>query len=85
LLAPDTELEDALALLAEPIPPRLLVDGVEGEYIQPECQRCHSLDVSFREWSRICVLLLWLSVPLPLPARQWYCEDCGYKWTGAYD
>lgn len=44
--------EEAQAILEQPIPEDIEVDGV-GKYSQPRCERCQSLDVTFREFERL--------------------------------
>ncbi|MGB8590836.1 MAG: DUF2007 domain-containing protein [Candidatus Acidiferrales bacterium] len=70
----------AVALLDEKIPDGFDVDGV-GEYEQPKCERCGSLDVSFEELNRpVAYSSLFVGLPFPLKHRGWRCHSCGHKW-----
>src|SRR5260370_40817449 len=42
-----TDADDALSLLEQGVPEKFDVEGV-GEYLQPRCPVCQSLEVSFR-------------------------------------
>lgn len=72
--------ESANELLSQPIPDKFEVDGV-GEFEQPHCPRCQSLDVTFKELNRpISYLTLWLNVPIPIYRRAWRCHSCNVEW-----
>lgn len=72
--------ESANELLSQPIPDKFEVDGV-GEFEQPHCPRCQSLDVTFKELNRpISYLTLWLNVPIPVYRRAWRCHSCNVEW-----
>jgi len=59
--------EAATAFLDEPMPETLDVEGV-GEYEQPRCPECHSLDVNFEQLNRkVAYTSAWLGVPIPSP------------------
>lgn len=74
----DAELADQL--LRQPIPDKFDVAGV-GEYEQPQCPNCHSLDVTFKELNRpISYLTMSLSVPIPVHRRAWRCHSCNVEW-----
>jgi hypothetical protein len=67
-------------ILAQPIPENLDVSGV-GEYKQPRCPRCQSLDVSFQELNKpIAYVSAYLGVPLPVRRRAWRCHSCRAEW-----
>jgi len=81
LLVSPQDLEDANGLLNQPIPTSLDVDGV-GEYQQPRCPVCKSLDVSFEELNKkIAYSSAYLGVPLPIHRKAWRCNTCGYEWN----
>ena len=63
--------EAATALLDDPVPETLDVEGV-GEYVQPRCPECQSLDVSYTS--------AWIGLPIPLHDRSWTCRTCGHHW-----
>ena len=71
--------EAAIAILDEPMPETLEVDGV-GEYQQPRCPECQSLDVNFEQLSKIAYPSAWLGLPIPLHDKAWTCRSCGHKW-----
>jgi hypothetical protein len=52
------EAEAAIELLDQPIPEGFDVEGL-GDYQQPRCPKCQSLDISFEGWTR----------QLPIPAH----------------
>jgi hypothetical protein len=58
----------ASRILDQPIPEGFDVAGV-GEYHQPRCPRCQSLDVS----------------PIPWKRRAWNCYACKAEWEGSDD
>jgi|ERR1017187_1912696 hypothetical protein len=59
------------------------VEGV-GEYRQPRCPTCESLDLSFQELNRKVaygsIFLCWLlfGVLVPLKRAGWKCHTCGH-------
>ncbi len=72
--------EAANEVLSQPIPGKFEVDGV-GEYEQPHCPNCQSLDVTFKELNRpVSYLTLWLNVPIPVYRRAWRCHSCNVEW-----
>jgi hypothetical protein len=80
LLVTPKDVEDANALLNQPIPESLDVEGV-GEYQQPSCPACHSLEVSFEELIRgVAYPSAYLGLPLPLQRKAWRCDACGHEW-----
>jgi hypothetical protein len=76
--------EDAEAseeLLNQPIPDRFDVEGV-GEYVQPNCPRCHSLEVGYEELDKpFAYGTAWVGFPLPFHRRDWKCHSCGHQWA----
>ena len=73
------DLPEAIAIVHQPIPERFDVPGV-GEYEQPACPRCKSLDVNFQENSPFAYGSLFLSCPVPLVRDGWRCHTCRYEW-----
>jgi Putative prokaryotic signal transducing protein len=72
--------EEAIAILDEPTPDLLDVEGV-GEYQQPRCPECQSLDVNFEQLNRkVAYTTAWLGVPIPLHTTAWTCRACGHRW-----
>jgi len=76
-------LEDAEAansILEQPIPEGFDVAGI-GEYQQPRCPRCQSLDVNFQELDRpVAYVSAYFNVPIPLRRRAWRCHSCRTEW-----
>lgn len=66
-------------ILAQPIPEHFDVSGV-GEYEQPRCPKCGSLDINFRELQSSAYLSMALSVPIPFHRRAWRCHSCDVEW-----
>ena len=73
------DVEAAIAILDEPAPEILDVDGI-GEYQQPRCPECQSLDVNFEQLSKVAYPSAWLGIPLPLHDKAWTCRSCGHHW-----
>lgn len=78
LVCPDDAMaaEDALS---QPIPENFDVSGV-GDYAQPVCPKCGSLDINFKELEPAAYLSLWVGVPIPFHRRAWRCHSCDAEW-----
>ena len=70
---------EADEVLAQPIPEHFDVSGV-GEYAQPLCPKCNSLDVTFQELEPAAYLSMAVSVPIPFHRRAWRCRSCAAEW-----
>jgi hypothetical protein len=71
---------EARELLEAGIPGTFEVEGL-GEYEQPQCPNCESLDVSFEELDRkIAHTGLLVSLPIPAVKHGWSCHSCGHTW-----
>ena len=69
--------EAASEILNQPIPETLDVEGV-GDFEQPKCPRCHSLDINFDELDKpVAYLSAYAGVPLPFSKHGWTCQACG--------
>jgi hypothetical protein len=80
LLVDSNDFTQAAKLLNEPIPEQLPVEGV-GEYVQPRCPQCGSLDVVFAELNKkVSYTTAWLGMPIPLVHNDWLCHTCGSRW-----
>ncbi len=66
-------------ILQQPIPENFDVTGI-GQYEQPRCPRCKSLDVNFQEVSPAAYLSTAVSVPIPFHRRAWRCHGCDAEW-----
>lgn len=72
--------EAANEILNQPIPETVEVEGV-GEYEQPKCPHCQSLDVSFQELNEFLSYgSAYLGVPIPVYNKAWTCHACGNEW-----
>ncbi len=72
--------EAASEILNQPIPDMLDVEGV-GNFEQPKCPRCQSLDVSHEELNKpVAYLTAYAGVPVPVYKRGWTCHACGNRW-----
>jgi hypothetical protein len=76
----------ALAILAEEIPTGFTADEVGEDYQQPVCPHCGSRDVDFKPMhTGLALVALWaFSLPVPISAETWQCEDCRHVWKGEY-
>ena len=80
LLVRREDAEDAIAMLDQPIPENFDVEGI-GEYQQPHCPQCNSLDISFEELNKaVAYGSAWMSLPLPVHNKGWNCHACGHRW-----
>ncbi len=78
-VAPEDVIE-ATQLLESPIPSEFSIDGV-GEFIQPTCPKCGSLDIAFEQLNKpVAYTSAALGVPIPLQSNSWKCSDCGARW-----
>jgi hypothetical protein len=74
--------EDADAaneILSQPIPEDFDATGT-GEYHQPRCPKCGSLDVNFRETAPAAYIAAWVIMPIPFHRRAWRCHSCRVEW-----
>ena len=72
--------EAALEILNQPIPEMLDVEGI-GDFEQPKCPKCQSLDIGFEELDKpLSYLSAYAGVPLPVPKHGWTCHACGNEW-----
>ena len=84
LLVDSEDAAEAEQVLSQPIPEHFDVPAV-GEYEQPRCPNCDSLDITFRELDPATFLSLgisWLGlgVPIPIHRRAWHCRACDVEW-----
>lgn len=55
--------------------------GETGEFHQPRCPECGSLEVSFQQVNKpVAYTTAYLGVPLPLRYRAWRCQSCKAEW-----
>jgi len=80
LMVREEDAETARAVLEKNIPEKLEVTGV-GEYAQPPCPKCGSLDVSFDELNKqIAYTGFFLGVPIHVNHKGGKCRACGHEW-----
>ncbi len=79
LLVAREDVADAEQVLSQPIPENFDVTGI-GEYQQPHCPKCNSLDINFRELDPSAYLTLAFNVPIPIRRRAWRCHSCNAEW-----
>ena len=73
--------DEATEILNEPIPETIEFGGA-GDYRQPECPKCKSLDVTFQEiYKPVAYGSLWVGLPLPVHRKAWKCRACGNEWA----
>jgi hypothetical protein len=74
------DMDAAQSILNQPIPEDLEVPG-SGDYQQPRCPKCRSLDVSFRELVKpVAYISAYLGIPIPLERAGWRCHSCHLEW-----
>jgi hypothetical protein len=66
-------------ILSQPIPENFDVPGV-GEYEQPRCPKCQSMDVNLQEVAPAAYLSAAVSVPYPFRRPAWKCHSCDAEW-----
>jgi hypothetical protein len=73
----------ALELLAQPVPESIPFAGW-GEFEQPRCPQCGSVEITFEGAERGAALTgLWvMGLPLPTGRETWLCASCGARWEG---
>jgi hypothetical protein len=81
LMVRSEDAETARKLLEEKIPEKFDVEGV-GEYAQPRCPRCGSLDVGFDEIDKegAHLAMAFVGVPLGATHKGGTCHACGHEW-----
>ena len=79
LLVDREDAEAANEILNQPIPEGFTAAGA-GEYRQPRCPKCGSLDVNFQELDPAAYLSMAVYVPIPFHRRAWRCHSCCAEW-----
>lgn len=52
-----------------------------GQYRQPRCPNCDSLDVSYQELNKpVSYFAAYVGVPIPVYRRAWRCHSCHAQW-----
>ena len=79
------DVETASEVLNQPIPAGFEVEAV-GQYEQPRCPKCESLQVTFEALHKpIACVSMYVGIPLPIPRNSWKCESCGHRWDNTPD
>ncbi|PYX34155.1 MAG: hypothetical protein DMG80_03220 [Acidobacteria bacterium] len=74
------DIEAATEILDQPIPETIDTEGA-GEYQQPKCPRCQSLDINYRELNKLVSYgSMYFGMPIPLQTNAWTCHACHYEW-----
>ncbi len=72
--------DEASSLLEQGVPEKFDVEGV-GEYQQPRCPICQSLNVSFRGLNKpVDYTRALLGGARPLHSSLWECDACRHQW-----
>jgi ribosomal protein L37AE/L43A len=72
--------DSAASLLGQGVPEKFDVEAV-GEYQQPRCPQCQSLQVSFQGLNKaVDYTRALLGGHLPYSRSLWECDSCGYQW-----
>jgi hypothetical protein len=72
--------EEAEEILSQPIPEIVDFEGV-GEYEQPKCPKCQSLDVTYCELNKMLSYgSAYVGLPIPVTKKAWTCHGCGNEW-----
>lgn len=80
LMVREEDAETARTVLEKNIPKKLEVTGV-GEFVQPPCPRCGSLDVTFDGLDKkIASAGFFLNVPIHVILKGGKCHACGHEW-----
>lgn len=75
-----SDADEALSLLDQPILDRFDVEGI-GEFEQPHCPSCKSLEISFQGLNKpVDYNRALLGGPRPLHRSLWECDSCGHQW-----
>ena len=73
--------EAAIQILNQEIPDKFAAEGA-GEFEQPRCPQCQSLDISFENLNKPITFAFTFLLNLPIQVRRqrWKCQSCGYVW-----
>jgi hypothetical protein len=79
------DVEASARLLDQGIPEGFEVTGA-GEYEQPRCPNCQSLDISFEDLNKpVAYTGILFGLPLRLSRRRWKRHSCGREWPESED
>jgi len=82
LLVPEKDADAAVQLLDESTPEKFAVEGV-GEYEQPRCPKCGSMDVSLDGLNKPLTIAAThiTNLPITVTTTGWKCHSCGHQWN----
>jgi hypothetical protein len=76
----EADADAAPSLLDQNVLEKFEVEGV-GEYQQPQCPKCQSLEISFQGLNKpVDYTRALLGGPRPLHRSLWECDSCGHQW-----
>jgi ribosomal protein L37AE/L43A len=85
LLVRPEDVDAANQILKEGIPQAFEVAGI-GEYNQPQCPECESMDVSFIGRNKIAASgLVGAGLSNLVNRNCWNCNSCGHQWSAPSD
>jgi hypothetical protein len=73
------DVKTSSSLLEQGVPEKFDVEEA-GEYEQPRCPKCLSLEVSFRGLNKAVDTRALVGGPWPLHRSLWECNACGDQW-----
>jgi hypothetical protein len=74
------DVEEAERLLGQNVPEKFDLEGA-GQYEQPRCPKCGSMDVSFEGlMKRVAGAGLFLGLPIIVKMNGWNCNSCEHQW-----
>jgi hypothetical protein len=80
LFVREEDADEARKLLEQSVPENFDVENV-GEYQQPRCPQCGSLDVSLNGLNKpASYAAMWALFPIPIINKGWKCYSCGNTW-----
>ena len=75
-----SDADTASSLVGQSVPEKFDVDGL-GEYQQPRCPKCQSLEISFQGLNKaVDYTRALLGGHMPHSRSLWECDSCGYQW-----
>jgi hypothetical protein len=85
LMVDEADVDEAESILTQPTPESFEVEAV-GNYEQPRCPNCGSLDVSFEELDKkFSYATAYFHFPIPMHNQGWNCHACKHRWDGPAD
>ena len=80
----EVDAKAALELLEQPVPESIPFAGW-GEFEQPKCPQCGSVEITFEGAERAAAVAgLWtIGLPLPTGPKTWSCANCGARWENS--